>query len=51
MTLDIVLENARSLWVVWLMLLFLGIVAWVLWPKHTRKIEEHGKIPFKDEEL
>ena len=42
-------EGARSLWVVWLMLLFLGIVGWVLWPKHSKKIEEHGKIPFKDE--
>ena len=29
---------------------FLGIIAWVLWPTHSRKIEEHGRIPFKDEE-
>ena len=51
MTLDALVEFARSLWVLWLMAIFLGIVAWVMWPRHGRKIEEHGKIPFKDEDL
>ena len=38
----------RQLWVVWLMLLFVGIVAWAYWPRRKKKMEEHGKIPFKD---
>ncbi len=50
MTLDTLVDAARSLWVLWLMVVFLGIVAWVMWPKRKRKIEEHGKIPFKDKE-
>ena len=50
MTLDIIMDTARSLWGLWLMAIFLGIIAWVLWPKHSRQIEEHRKIPFKDEE-
>ena len=51
MTLDALVDVARSLWVLWLMAIFLGIVGWVMWPKNSRKIEEHGQIPFKDEEL
>ena len=50
MSLDIVVDAARSLWVLWLMAIFLGIVVWVMWPKNRRKIEDHGQIPFKDEE-
>lgn len=41
---------ARSLWLVWLMLLFVGIVAWAYWPKRKRKLEEHGRIPLRDED-
>ncbi|NNG02660.1 MAG: cbb3-type cytochrome c oxidase subunit 3 [Inquilinus sp.] len=50
MDLQSLIEGARSLWVLWLMLLFLGIVGWVLWPRHTKQIEEHGMIPFKDDD-
>ena len=50
MSIDTVVDTARSLWVLWLMLLFLGIVAWVMWPRNAKKIEDHGRIPFKDEE-
>ncbi len=50
MTFDMLVDTARSLWSLWLMVVFLGIIAWVLWPSHSRKIEEHGRIPFKDEE-
>lgn len=49
MTLDTILETARSLWGLWLMLVFLSIVAWAFWPGNSRKFEGHGQIPFKDE--
>ena len=51
MTLDALVEFARSLWVLWLMAIFLGIVAWVMWPKRRRKMEQHAQIPLKDEDL
>jgi cbb3-type cytochrome oxidase subunit 3 len=44
------IEFARSIWGLWLMLLFLGIVAWTLWPSRKAKLEEQKMIPFgKDE--
>ena len=42
-------EIMRSLWVVWLMLLFLGIVAWVIWPKNKDRLERQGRIPLDNE--
>ncbi len=40
----------RQLWVLWLMLLFVGIVAWVYWPRRKDRLEEHGRIPLEDDE-
>lgn len=42
-------EFARSIWGLWLMVLFVGIVAWTLWPSRRRQLEEHGKIPFRND--
>ena len=42
-------EFLRSLWVVWLMLIFLGIVAWAFWPGHKKRFEDDAKIPFRDD--
>ena len=42
-------ETARSLWVVWLMLLFLGIVFWAFRPKNKKRFEDDARIPFKDD--
>ena len=39
-----------SLWVVWFMALFTGIVIWALWPTHRDRLESHGQIPFKERE-
>ena len=49
MAMDGIYETLRSLWVVWLMALFIGIVAWVYWPKRKREMEEHGRIPLRDD--
>jgi cytochrome c oxidase cbb3-type subunit 4 len=40
-------ELLRTLWVVWFMGLFLGIVAWAMWPSRRKKLEEHGRIPLR----
>jgi cytochrome c oxidase cbb3-type subunit 4 len=40
----------RSVWVVWFMLLFIGIVTWVLWPSRRRKLEDLGRIPLRGDE-
>ena len=45
---DTIVEWARALWGLWLMLIFLGIVAWALWPGRKRKMEEHARIPLDD---
>jgi len=39
----------RSFWVLWLMLLFLGIIAWAYWPKRKKKMERYAEIPLRDE--
>ncbi len=40
----------KELWVVWFMILFLGIVVWVYWPGRGKQMQEHGNIPFRDDE-
>jgi len=47
---DGIYESLRSLWLVWLMVLFIGIVAWVYWPKRKREMEDHAKIPLRDDD-
>jgi len=42
-------DAVRSLWLVWMVLFFGGIVFWALRPKNKRRFEEDGMIPFKDE--
>lgn len=39
----------KSLWTVWLVLLFVGIVAWVYWPGQRKKMEAHARIPLEDD--
>jgi len=41
---------AKSLWVVWLMLIFLGIVFWAFRPRNKRRLESYGEIPFREDE-
>lgn len=42
-------EGARGLWVVWLVLLFAGVVWWVYRPKNRKKFEDAAKIPFRED--
>jgi cytochrome c oxidase cbb3-type subunit 4 len=41
---------AKSLWVVWLMLIFLGIVFWAYRPRNKHRFERYGQIPFREDE-
>ena len=42
-------EIARSLWVVWLMGLFAGIVFWAFRPKNKKRFEDDAMIIFKND--
>ena len=44
-----VLSWVYSLWLLWLVLLFVGIVAWVFWPGRKRRLERHGRIPLDED--
>ncbi len=43
-------ETARSAWVVWLMVLFGGIVFWAFRSKNKNRSETDAKSPFADDE-
>ncbi len=45
-----IVDTLRSLWGLWLMVLFLGIVAWAFWPKNKDRLEHHAAIPLRDDE-
>ncbi len=49
MDLKTLAEGARSLWVVWLILLFIGIVWWAYRPKNRKKFEDAANIPFRED--
>ena len=40
----------NSLWVVWLLVLFVGIVVWVYWPKRKRSMDDSARIPLRDDD-
>ncbi len=50
MSLMEIAESARSLWVLWLMILFLGIIFWVFRPSKRQAMDDHAHIPLRDEE-
>ena len=40
---------AKSLWLVWLMLIFLGIVFWAYRPRNKHRFESYGYIPLRED--
>jgi cytochrome c oxidase cbb3-type subunit 4 len=40
----------KQLWVVWFVLLFLGIVVWAFRPRNKARLEAQGRIPLDDED-
>jgi len=45
-----VAEFLRSIWGLWLMVLFLGIVAWAFWPRNKDRLERHGSMILRDDD-
>ncbi len=43
-------EVFSTVWLLVLVVLFAAIVVWVFWPKRNKKLEEHGRIPLRDDE-
>lgn len=45
-------EIARAWWGLWLMILFLGIVSWAMWPSRKRSEEmlDAAMIPFREDD-
>ncbi len=50
MDLATLVEGMRSLWLVWLILLFAAIMFWAFRPKNKRRFEDDARIPFKDDQ-
>lgn len=50
MTLDGIVEFFRSLWGLWLMIFFLGIVFYAFRPKNKKRLESYGDIPLRDDD-
>lgn len=46
---DSIMATLKSAWLLWLLALFVGIVAWAYWPRRRRQLEQHGKIPLRDD--
>lgn len=42
-------EQFRPWWVVWLVVLFVGVVFWAYRPKNRKKFEDAAQIPLKDD--
>ena len=38
------------MWVVWLMLIFLGIVGYALWPSNKDKFEHASRLPLEEDD-
>ena len=45
-------EIARAWWGVWMMILFVGIVAWAMWPsrKRSKEMRDAAMIPFREDD-
>lgn len=50
MSLRDVYQFASQLWVVWLLLLFVGIIVWVYLPRNRKAMNEMADLPLRDEE-
>lgn len=43
-------EHLRSIWGLWLMAIFLGIIWWAFRPGNRARLERHASIPLHDDE-
>ncbi|MBT5416136.1 MAG: cbb3-type cytochrome c oxidase subunit 3 [Rhodospirillaceae bacterium] len=47
---ETIYDFAVRFWGIWLMIVFVGIVAWAYWPGRKGEMEERGKIPFREDD-
>jgi len=50
MNLQAIYQFVAQLWVVWLVLLFVGIVAWVYLPRNRASMTHDANIPLRDDD-
>jgi len=50
MSLEELVSLARQLWVVWMMILFVGIIFFALRPKNKKSFDEAAQIPLQDDD-
>ncbi len=50
MTLEAVNEILTSIWTVWAVLIFAGILFWAWRPKNRTRFEKDARIPLNDED-
>ena len=43
-------EHLRSLWAVWLMVLFVAIIGWAFWPRNKDRLNSYADIPLRDDD-
>jgi len=51
MSLAEIYQIAARLWVLWLVLLFVGIMAWTFLPRNRKRLDEAANIPFNDDSV
>ncbi|MCK8784772.1 cbb3-type cytochrome c oxidase subunit 3 [Roseomonas sp. NAR14] len=39
----------RTIWIVWFFVLFVGILAWALWPGRRQRLQQLADIPLRDD--
>lgn len=49
MALDQIVEFVRSLWGLWLMIFFLGIIAWAFLPRNKDRLESYRDMPLRED--
>lgn len=47
---DNIVGTLRAFWGLWVMGVFIGIVAWAYWPKNKAKIEAYAQIALRNDE-
>lgn len=50
MSLHDLYQFIAQLWVVWLVLLFVGIVVWIYLPRNRKRLDSMADLPLRDDE-
>ena len=50
MDLDTVFRTSASFWLVWLIVIFAGLVFWTYRPRRKKEMDEYSRIPLRDDD-